>query len=140
MSHHEIYQPAFSGPPGTVLAGLDLSGLKLPTPYISHGLPFEEACAKRVRETFNATRMYIVASRSLAANTDNVDRLLAAIGHNQVVGVRKGISSHSPLSEILEIVGECREKKVDCVVTLGAGSITDGCKLAVFVSEPAVRR
>lgn len=133
MPDEELYEPAFDGPPGTVLAGLNLTDLKLPTPYISHGLPFHEACSKHVRETFKASRVYIVASRSLAANTDNVDKLVDAIGKDRVVGVRKGISPHSPISEILNISKECREKGVDCVVTLGAGSITDGCKLVVFV-------
>lgn len=129
----QIYEPAFRGPPGTVLAGLTLTNLKLPTPYISRGLTFDQACSKHVGETFKASRVYIVASRSLAANTDNVDRLVNTIGKDVVVGVKKGISPHSPISEILEITKECREKDADCVVTLGAGSITDGCKLVVFV-------
>lgn len=134
MSDSESYEPAFTSPPGTVLAGLPLTNLRLPTPYISYGLSFHEACVKHVQNTFKASRIYIVASRSLAANTDNVDKLVAALGHHGVVGVRKGISPHSPISEILEIAQECREQKADCVVTLGAGSITDGCKLIVFVS------
>ena len=135
MADGEIYEPAFDGPPGTVLAGLPLTNLKLPTPYISRGLPYYNACAKHVRETFKASRVYIVASRSLAANTDSVEKLVGALSRDCVVGVRKGISPHSPISEILEITRECREKKIDCVITLGAGSITDGCKLVIFVSR-----
>lgn len=133
MADGETYEPAFDGPPGTVLAGLPLTNLSLPTPYLSRGLPYYDACAKHIQQTFKASRVYIVASQSLAANTDAVDKLVDAIGNDSVVGVRKGISPHSPISEILEIVEECREKKADCVVTLGAGSITDGCKLVVFV-------
>lgn len=138
MADREIYEPAFTGPPGTVLAGLPLTHLTLPTPYVSSGLPFQIACATHVRDTFKASRVYIVASRSLAANTDNVDKLVQAVGHDRVAGVRKGISPHSPISEILEIVKECKERRVDCLVTLGAGSITDGCKLVVFVSVGAL--
>lgn len=133
MSEDEVYEPAFNSPPGTVLAGLPLTNLRLPTPNISHGLPFQDACAKHVRDTFKASHVYIVASRSLAANADDVDKLVSALGEERVAGVRKGISPHSPISEILEIAAECREKDVDCVVTLGAGSITDGCKLVTFV-------
>lgn len=134
MATQEIYEPAFAGPPGTVLAGLPLTNLRLPTPNVSHGLPFEDACIKHVRATLNASRVYVVASRSLAANTNDVDKLISALGEDRVAGVRKeGISPHSPISEILEIAAECREKKVDCMITLGAGSITDGCKMVVFV-------
>lgn len=132
----EVYEPAFDGPPGTVLAGLPLINLNLPTPYVSRGLPYQDACAKHVTDTFKASRVYIVASRSLSTSTDKVDKLVSAIGNHRVVGVGKeGISPHSPISEILEIAAECREKKADCVVTLGAGSITDGCKLVVYVSR-----
>ena len=136
MATQETYEPAFTGPPGTVLAGLPIAKLKLPTPYISHGLPFQGACAKHVWDTFKASRVYIVASRSLAASTDDLNKLISALGEDHVAGVRKeGISPHSPISEILEIAAECRERKADCLVTLGAGSITDGCKLVVFVRQ-----
>lgn len=138
MANGEVYEPAFTEPPGTVLAGLPLTHLKLPTPYVSSGLPYQDACAKHIRDTFKASRVYIVASRSLAANTDHVNKLVHSIGESRVAGVRKGISPHSPISEILEIMRECKEQEVDCLVTLGAGSITDGCKLVVFVSAGLV--
>lgn len=132
----ETHELAFNSPPGTVLAGLPLTNLNLPTPHISRGLPYQDACAKHIRSTFNASKVYVVASRSLAANTDTLDKLVEAIGQDRVVGVRReGISPHSPTSQILEITAACREKEVDCVVTLGAGSITDGCKLVVFVGR-----
>lgn len=74
-----------------------------------------------------------MASKSLSSNTDKLDKLIAAIGKDNIAGVRRGITPHTPWSEILETTKECREKNVDCVVTLGAGSITDGCKLVVLV-------
>lgn len=129
----ETFRPAFTEPPGTNLAGIPVTNLRLVNPDISYGLPFYDACAKHISETFKASRVYIVASRSLAANTDNVDKLVTAIG-DKVAGVRNGITPHTPWSEVLQITKECREKDVDCVVTLGAGSITDGCKLVVLVS------
>ncbi|KAK1061625.1 hypothetical protein LTR74_010886 [Friedmanniomyces endolithicus] len=135
MATKETYRPAFTEPPGKNLAGIPISNLRLPTPYISYGLPYDEACAKHIQGTFHASRIYIVASKSLAANTDKVDKLVSAVGEKNVVGVRrKGITPHTPWSEILEISAECRRLKADCVVTLGAGSITDGCKLVVLVS------
>lgn len=133
MSSKETYHPAFTDPPGTILAGIPISNLRLVNPDLSYGLPYDEACAKHISETFKASKVYIVASRSLCANTDKLDRLINAIGEDKVVGVRKGITPHTPWSEILQITKECREGGVDCVVTLGAGSMTDGCKLVVLV-------
>jgi alcohol dehydrogenase class IV len=106
--------------------------LKLTTPWMSYGLPYDLAAAKHVSETYNASRVYIIASGTLARETDKVDRLISAIGKENVVGLRKGITPHTPWTEILSIAKECREARADCVVTLGAGSTTDGAKIVVL--------
>jgi hypothetical protein len=134
MDNKETSRPAFTDPPGTILAGIPISNLKLINPDVSYGLPYYESCAKHIADTFKASKVYIVASKSLCANTDKLDTLIDAIGKDKVVGTRKGITPHTPWSEILQITKECRDAKVDCLVTLGAGSITDGCKLVVLVS------
>ncbi|KAI5198018.1 hypothetical protein E4T39_06984 [Aureobasidium subglaciale] len=97
-------------------------------PHISYGIPFHESCAKHVNETFNAERVYIIASGSLARNTDNIQKLENALG-DKVVGVRRGMTPHTLWSEVMEITQEAREAKVDLVVTCGAGSLTDGAKV-----------
>ncbi|KAK4553331.1 hypothetical protein LTR86_009631 [Recurvomyces mirabilis] len=97
-------------------------------PKVSYGLPFPKACAKHVTETFKAKRVYIIASASLARNTNHVRRLQDALG-DRVVGVRKGIKPHTPWSEILEIAAEAKELQADLLITLGAGSLTDGAKI-----------
>ena len=135
MPDTETYKPAFDEPPGTNLAGIPIKGLQLPSPYVSYGRPYQESCAKHIRETFHASKVYIIASGSLARNTDEVDTLIDAIGKDSVVGVRKGMTPHTPWSEILAITAECRAGQADCVVTLGAGSMTDGAKLVVLVRQ-----
>ncbi|KAJ9644329.1 hypothetical protein H2204_001681 [Knufia peltigerae] len=132
MVSSETYEVAFADPPGTNLAGIPTTNLKLFSPYVSHGLPYDVACAKHVSETFHAKRVYIIASGTLARTSDKVERLITAIGKDNVVGVRKGMTPHTPWSEILSIAGECRKLDVDCVVTLGAGSTTDGAKIVVL--------
>jgi alcohol dehydrogenase class IV len=134
MASKETFRPAFTDPPGTILAGIPVSNLRLVNPDLSYGLPYYESCTKHINETFKASKVYIVASRSLCANTDKLDKLVEAIGRDKVVGTKKGITPHTPWSEILQITKECREADVECLVTLGAGSITDGCKLVVLVS------
>ena len=102
-----------------------------PSPRISYGLHFPEAAAKHVKETFHASRVYIIASKSLSTNTDALERLKAALG-DRTVGVRIGIGSHTPIADIVDIIAEVRPLEVDCLITLGAGSLTDGAKLVRF--------
>ncbi|KAJ5952164.1 Dehydroquinate synthase-like protein [Penicillium vulpinum] len=141
MDSKETFELAFTEPPGN-LAGLPIEHLSLPTPHVSWGLTYEESCAKHLEHTFHASRVYIIASGSLARNTDRVDRLIKAIGESKVVGVRNGITPHTPWSEILSIAAECRAANADSVVTLGAGSITDGAKIVLLclandITEPS---
>ncbi|KIW84758.1 hypothetical protein Z517_00146 [Fonsecaea pedrosoi CBS 271.37] len=112
----EHYRPAFDNKP---------------TPKISSGLLFEKACARHVEQTFNATRVFILASRSLSKQTDSLEKLRRALG-DRVAGCRIGISPHTPISEVVEVIDEVKELNVDCLVTLGAGSITDAAKLVRF--------
>ncbi|KAK5111547.1 hypothetical protein LTR62_004843 [Meristemomyces frigidus] len=99
-------------------------------PNVSYGRPYPEACAKHVTETFRAHRVYIIASGSLARNTDHVRQLQTALG-DKVVGVRKGMKPHTLWSEILEVTAEARAVQADLLITLGAGSLTDGAKIVV---------
>ena len=102
-------------------------------PRVSYGIPFPETTACHAKDTFKASKIYIISSRSLAHKTDALDRLKAALGE-KVVGVRIGMKTHTHWSEVLEITKEARQKNVDLLVTLGAGSLTDGAKIVSFVS------
>ncbi|CAD0108602.1 unnamed protein product [Aureobasidium uvarum] len=86
-------------------------------PHISYGIPFHESCAKHVKETFDAKRVYIIASRSLSHETDNIKKLEVALGRKHVVGVRRGMTPHTLWSEVLEIIHEARGAKADLIVT-----------------------
>lgn len=119
---HETYTPAFA--PGKS---------PHPSPYISYGTPYREACAHHVASTFHASRVYILASGALSRNTSNLPSLVRAleseIGDGAVVGIRRGIKPHSHYSDILEIVNEAKTAKADILVTLGGGSLTDAAKV-----------
>lgn len=107
-------------------------------PDISYGLPFPEACSKHVEETFNASRVYIIASKSLSTSTDALRRLEDALGP-KVVGTRIGMRPHTPWSDIISIVNEARPLNPDCVITLGAGSLTDGAKIVAWALANDIR-
>ena len=103
-------------------------------PHISYGLPFPQASAKHVLSTFNASRVYILSSGSLARNTDALIRLQAALG-DKVVGTRIGMKSHTMWSEVLQVTREARALGADLLITLGAGSLTDAAKIVAFVGR-----
>ncbi|KAG0649278.1 Dehydrogenase FUM7 [Hyphodiscus hymeniophilus] len=133
MPSSETYKKAFDEPPAVRVSGTAEVGT-LVTPHISYGLPYTEACAKHVTVTFKASRVYIIASGTLSRETDRLERLIAALEEKnvQVVGVKKGMRPHTPWSQIIEIAVEAKALKVDCFVTLGAGSLTDGAKIIVL--------
>lgn len=75
----ETYRPVF--PPAT-------------KPHLSTGLPFAEACAHHVNNTYHASKVYVIVSNSIS-KTDNFTKLTDALG-DKIVGVRKGIKPHTP--------------------------------------------
>ena len=101
-------------------------------PKISYGLPFYEACRKHVQNTFQASRIYIISSASLAKNTEALAHLQSALG-DRVAGTRIGMRPHTQWGDILEIVQEAQNVKADLLITLGAGSLTDGAKIIALV-------
>lgn len=99
-----------------------------PKPRISHGLPFQIACLHHAKDSFQASRIYVVVSSSIS-KTDNFKTLKLALGNN-LAGVRYGIRPHTPWDDILELAQDLRKINPDLIVTLGAGSITDAVKVA----------
>lgn len=95
-------------------------------PYLSHGLTFEKACAHHAENTFKASRIYVVVSRSIS-KTEDFTTLKNALG-DKIVGVRYGILPHTPWEDVFDIVKEIKTKDADLIITLGAGSISDGVK------------
>ena len=130
----EVYRPAFTEPPSSKVSYTAAVGA-LVSPDISYGLPYPGACTKHVKNTFKRSRVYIICSATLSRVTKNLERLIEALEKENisVVGVQKGMRPHTPWSQIMEVVNEMREGNADCLVTLGAGSLTDGAKITVLV-------
>ncbi|KAK5283820.1 hypothetical protein LTR40_001143 [Exophiala xenobiotica] len=103
-----------------------------PIPYITYGLHFDEAAAYHIEHTLNAKRVYIIASNSLSKNTDALKRLQHALG-DKVVGTRIGLAPHTHWNQVLEVAQDAAPKQPDCIVTLGAGSLTDAAKVICWM-------
>lgn len=104
----------------------------LPIPYITYGLHFDEAAAYHIEHTLSLKRVYIIASNTLSKNTDALKRLQHALG-DKVVGTRIGLAPHTHWNQVLEVAQDAAPKNPDCIVTLGAGSLTDAAKVICWM-------
>ncbi len=104
------------------------------------GKPYVEALAGEV-DRLEARAVFIVASGTLARETDTVDRLRGMLG-NRLAGVCAKIGAHTPRTDVVAAANAAREAGCDLLVTLGGGSVTDAAKMVALclgngVSEPA---
>lgn len=127
-----------SVPQETYFAAFPSGKFPHPSPYVSYGLPFNQACAMHIAETIHATQVFILVCDSLSKNTDDLPRLHAAIndrcGEDTVVGIHRRIRPNAFYSDILKIVKEVMYTNAKCFVTLGGGSLADAAKIAALVS------
>ncbi|KUJ13464.1 Dehydroquinate synthase-like protein [Mollisia scopiformis] len=102
-----------------------------PYPRLTYGLPFYEACAKHLKETFHSQRPYIIASNTLSKKTNFLSQLQQALGDG-LAGTWIGIKAHTPLDDLLPILEDMRTKNADSLITLGGGSLSDGGKAIIY--------
>jgi maleylacetate reductase len=94
------------------------------------GKPFVEALAQEV-DRFEARAVFVLASGTLARETDAVDRLRGMLG-NRLAGVCAKIGAHTPRSDVVAAANTAREAGADLIVTLGGGSVTDAAKMVAL--------
>jgi maleylacetate reductase len=90
------------------------------------GKPAAEAVAEEARR-LGATRVFLMASRSLNRNTDEIAKVKGALG-DRCAAVWDGMPPHTPRSAVLKATEQARTIEADLIVTVGGGSITDGAK------------
>ena len=94
------------------------------------GKPFVEALAQEV-DRAEARAVFVLASGTLARETDAVDRLRGMLG-NRLTGVCAKIGAHTPRSDVVAAANTAREAGADLIVTLGGGSVTDAAKMVAL--------
>jgi maleylacetate reductase len=91
------------------------------------GTPFADAVAQQV-DRLNARAVFVLASGTLARETDLVERLRATLG-NRFAGLGARIGAHTPRTDVVAAANMAREAGADLIVTLGGGSVTDAAKM-----------
>jgi maleylacetate reductase len=91
------------------------------------GTPYVEALAREV-DRLDARAVFVIASGTLARETDLVERLRQMLG-NRFAGLAAKIGAHTPRDDVVAAANAAREAGADLIVTLGGGSVTDAAKM-----------
>lgn len=97
-----------------------------PMEAVIHGTPAAQAVATEA-ERLGARRVFVIASGTLCRETDEVEKLKAALG-TRCAGVFDRMGAHVPRGDVITATAAAREVGADLLVTIGGGSPTDGTK------------
>ena len=110
---------------------------------VIYGQPYAAALAEQVQR-LGAQAVFVLASGTLARETDAVDQLRQVLG-NRLAGVCAKIGAHTPRTDVVAAANAARDAKADLLVTIGGGSVTDAAKMVGLclgndVTDPAAAR
>jgi maleylacetate reductase len=94
---------------------------------VIYGRPFADVLAAEV-DRLEARAVYVLASGSLARDTDVVKGIRCVLG-NRCAGVMTKIGAHTPRTDVVEAANAAREAHADLILTVGGGSVTDAAKM-----------
>lgn len=107
------------------------------TEKVTLGTPAAEAVAAEA-ERLGANRVFILAGGTLASSTDEVDRIVSALGPRHGA-THTGIRPHAPRADVLAAAHHAREVNADLVVSVGGGSVTDAAKILLICLKHDIR-
>ncbi len=111
-----------------------------PMERVVYGVPFARALREEI-DLAGSHAVYVLASGTLARQTDVLDHVRDALG-NRLAGVCTKIGSHTPRNDVVAAANEARALGADALLTVGGGSVTDAAKMVGLclgndVSDPA---
>lgn len=89
-------------------------------------------------ERLGAGRVFLLVSRSLNRDTDEIDQVRRALGA-RLAGVYDGMPPHAPRSAVLAAAAMARQAGADLIVGIGGGSIIDAAKIVALCLEHDLR-
>ena len=99
----------------------------LPLERVVLGRPAAEAALEEMAR-IGATRVFIVASKSLARNTPFIRTIADALG-SHYAGLFDGCVQHSPRASVIEAARAARAAAPDLILTVGGGTAIDTVKV-----------
>ena len=107
------------------------------TERVTMGVPAAEALADQA-EASGAKRVFLLASKSLRENTDEIKKIEDALGERHGATF-SGIAPHAPRGDVLKAANAARESGADLIVSIGGGSATDAAKIVSLLLKHDVR-
>ena len=98
-----------------------------PMERVIYGVPLADALAREI-ETTGVHAVYVLASGTLARETDLVETVRRVLG-NRLAGVCAKIGAHTPRPDVVAAANAARDAKADALLTIGGGSVTDAAKM-----------
>ena len=98
-----------------------------PMERVIYGTPLAEALSQEI-ERIGASAVYVLASGTLARQTDVIDRVRDLLG-NKLAGMCTKIGAHTPRNDVVAAANAAREARADALLTVGGGSVTDAAKM-----------
>ncbi|KAL3257814.1 hypothetical protein ABHI18_006534 [Aspergillus niger] len=84
-------------------------------------------------QEWGASRILLVVSTTLDTKTSMIKDLEARLSHC-VLQKKTGVGSHSPYRDIMAIAHTIQTQDIQAVISIGSGSYSDACKIAVMLS------
>lgn len=109
----------------------------LPQDRVVFGTPAAQAVAE-LAEQMNARRVFLVSSKTLSRQTDEIDKIRAALG-DRYVGLFDECVAHVPRGSVLKAAEAVRRAEPDLIVTIGGGTPVDTVKVLLIVLAESVR-
>src|SRR5215475_4325312 len=94
---------------------------------VVYGRPFVEMLKDAIDES-GANAVFLIASGTLARETDMIDQVRQLLG-NRLAGVCAKIGAHTPRTDVVAAANGARAAGADALLTVGGGSVTDAAKM-----------
>ena len=99
----------------------------LPLERVIFGRPAAEAAAEEAQR-IGATRVFVVASKTLSRRTGAVERIAKGLG-NRYAGLFDECVAHTPWPSVIEAANAVRKAGPDLILTVGGGTPIDTVKI-----------
>jgi len=103
---------------------------------VDFGRPAAQALAAEA-DRLGSKRVFLIVSRSLNTNTDEIAKLRDALGE-RCAGVYDGVPQHTTRESVAEITRAALEVKADLLVAVGGGSVVDAAKITSLCMEHGI--
>ena len=101
------------------------------------GTPVAEAAAQEA-ELLGASRVFVVCSGTLNSQTDEIQRVIEALGE-RFVGLFDAVRPHVPREDVIAATLVAAEADPDMLLCIGGGSATDLTKILAVTLEHGIR-